>query len=1291
MEKERPPDPGNRDLDTSSTEDKINAYDAVASSYQAGIQPAIFLTHSFLQDHPILLEEGYLTVNWDRIPSLFAWTNKLLTVSITDAQWEKWGWPGGWTAWEPDTRAGNFIPNMAVVVCKGVFHDTLDPQLQNKVGHFMTIARVPDCIELLPFDQLREAFNSYNEAATAVGLVRLHRSNMVFPDVYFQFYGKHFTIMGLLDPEIQFGTADEFVGSYLMRRHVASSGRKAHAMLPPSYVLGAKSPMPSPTYTYWPGSTGTLGQHPPIHVIFMAATGRVLPSPSRFCMVEAPAKEWSFNDAPVPWILPVSYHNPNETVPDFPDDDNEAGGSLGKESESVPLTSASAEVKAVDDAEEDDGFKMVDDGEEEPGDRVVITISTKEVKKPEGSGLVGKMFESEEEDDPEIKKQIEAALDTMGLMEELMLSEHDDESESSNDDGKDDLDETKQYYKDQEEGTGEPGSKPSSPKAVNTGPAAVPESVGNPTVSRPDAPSRNTLLAKPRATKGKGPSNESSGKAPASKLQLSAAALGVQERAQSTLFGAATMAQATGAEEDTVHRLESYTGLLTGLQKLVVTLASGYEAATEDIRSLVASTLDVATQRDHTFIVGASQALANRTTTYQHAMSQGENQSMQDQLAHWDRVWEAGIALSRHTTTLTTEHEQSTASGKIFRTLIPACFQRIWVRIEATFSEVNATLPSLLCRFVAPDQARQIMASIFTCLCNYNTKICRMAMVQTVVPVYTIPNTYRVQQSLWESLCRIIPGITRTSGSELHSYEPTAPRDIPVRHSDTVPGARSSVGPGTGTIGLEGPQSVAVSLSTCEKDVTQGIRSAGLPDGIPPAGSKWALFPPHVPTINLADDGNPPDANPPETSDPIKATPESGKRHSKKKLNLSKVEAAHLIFDLQERQEKARKSVESEGQAAVPDRTSGEVRSSGGGLPHGLPATLPDQPGKDKTPTVSKDSTPEAPKWDNKCPHDDDDDDEITEVQGKDEPAEPPKKKKKKKKNKDSKEAAPTRKDGDDGAGPSTSMVEPENVVDEATLVPASTEVPAEETKAPKKKKKQKKDADLEKFRLEQREAKAKEMSKIKHRKLQREQDFRAVRNYRKSIPGALLESINGADHKGYLVERFQKENNYMSRTSGHKRNLMTVERLLTRIAKYANEPAKRLKEAQQIIKSNFPMVQGMPSGDKCTPEFAVRVLMDCEGKLIDCNHQVYGKEQNIGLHDVISPAAMAQVTAWETYVVDGIPTSIKADNTFCPFCAYTASNHRAINNHVQMHFRAIMVCGWPSCYFVHMQSKKMI
>ena len=185
-------------------------------------------------------------------------------------------------------------------------------------------------------------------------------------------------------------------------------------------------------------------------------------------------------------------------------------------------------------------------------------------------------------------------------------------------------------------------------------------------------------------------------------------------------------------------------------------------------------------------------------------------------------------------------------------------------------------------------------------------------------------------------------------------------------------------------------------------------------------------------------------------------------------------------------------SVESEDQAAVPDWTSGKGRGSGKELPHGLPATLPDRPGKDGMPTVPTDPTPEAPKWDNKRPHDDDD--EITEVPDKDKLAEPPKKKKK---NKDPKEAVPTWKGEDDGTHPSTSMVEPEDVAGEATPVPVSTEVPAEETKVPKKKKKQKKEvAKLEKFRLEQREAKAKEMSKVKHQKLQREQDFWALRNY---------------------------------------------------------------------------------------------------------------------------------------------------------------------------------------------------
>ena len=251
-------------------------------------------------------------------------------------------------------------------------------------------------------------------------------------------------------------------------------------------------------------------------------------------------------------------------------------------------------------------------------------------------------------------------------------------------------------------------------------------------------------------------------------------------------------------------------------------MASGYKAATEDIRALVASTLDKVTQRDLASIAGASQALANWKEKYQQAMSQGENQSLHDQLARWDQVRKAGITLSQEITSLTNDYEPGTASSEIFRALLPDCFCRIRTRTKAMFNELHATLPTLLCRFVTSDQAGQMLSAIFTYMCNYNTEMCGMAMAQAVVLVYTIPNTYRVQQSLWESICRIIPGIAHTSGSELHSFEPAAPRNTPVDQIITVPAAGNTGVPKVGTANSNDPESSAASSSTRKKNGRSG-------------------------------------------------------------------------------------------------------------------------------------------------------------------------------------------------------------------------------------------------------------------------------------------------------------------------------------------------------------------------------------------------------------------------------------------------------------------------------------
>ena len=500
-------------------------------------------------------------------------------------------------------------------------------------------------------------------------------------------------------------------------------------------------------------------------------------------------------------------------------------------------------------------------------------------------------------------------------------------------------------------------------------------------------------------------------------------------------------------------------------------------------------------------------------------------------------------------------------------------------------------------------------------------------------------------------------------------------------------GASGSGDPGA-TATREGNQSASALQTTRQKRSSREKQHGKAPVRIPPAGSVWVarLEFQNLPVISLTEDDNPSVTQPQETSTPLKATPVTGRHVSGGKINVSKVDAQHLLWKMEDCQEMARHRAEAE----VSDRSSSRGQGSGTGLPYGLPTTLPNLAAEGIS-AKTLGPAPAAPKQGRKCSHADDDD-EITEIPVKDELVVPPKKKKKKDKDR-SKEEVPDPEIPDDGVCPGSSSAKPEETV-KPKLAAGPSRDPDEAAKQPKKKKKKKKrkeDPDLERFREQEREAKAKEMARTVHRKLQRQLDFWSVRNYRKMIPEALLETINGADHSKFLEEKLGKEGNYMSKKNNRRRNLMTIEKLLSRIAKFAKDPEQHLKEAQSFIKSTFPKVQGMATTDRSSPRFVVRVLLDCFDEEIDCNHREYGKEQNIGLHDVISPAAMARITVKGTYDVDDIPTRVKIDVAFCPFCKYTASHHRALNNHVRMHLRTILVCGWRGCYYVHMQAVHMI
>ena len=78
MDEEQPGWSSNSD----TTQDHAKAYEVLANAYYEGQQLAVTLSHAFLQANPILLEEGVLKINWNRIPSLYTRVNQMLTIVV---------------------------------------------------------------------------------------------------------------------------------------------------------------------------------------------------------------------------------------------------------------------------------------------------------------------------------------------------------------------------------------------------------------------------------------------------------------------------------------------------------------------------------------------------------------------------------------------------------------------------------------------------------------------------------------------------------------------------------------------------------------------------------------------------------------------------------------------------------------------------------------------------------------------------------------------------------------------------------------------------------------------------------------------------------------------------------------------------------------------------------------------------------------------------------------------------------------------------------------------------------
>ena len=166
-------------------------------SYKKKLWPESYVTWEFLEAYPRAMEPGYLHVNWDTIPGLYNRKHHLRTLVIEKKEWDHLSDPAQLAHfWEPSQNPEDFHRTLALALCWTPSHNSPDDERKKEYVMSVAVVRKPSRHEGLPFLTAAEEFwESAKETSHCLLLVRLHRKSLLFPDIYYDRYGNHFTLM----------------------------------------------------------------------------------------------------------------------------------------------------------------------------------------------------------------------------------------------------------------------------------------------------------------------------------------------------------------------------------------------------------------------------------------------------------------------------------------------------------------------------------------------------------------------------------------------------------------------------------------------------------------------------------------------------------------------------------------------------------------------------------------------------------------------------------------------------------------------------------------------------------------------------------------------------------------------------------------------------------------------------------------------------------------------------------------------------------------------------------------
>ena len=207
-------------------------------SYKKKLWLESYVTWDFLEAHPQAMEPRYLQIDWDTIPGLYNRKHHLRTSVIEKKEWDRLSDPTQLAHfWEPTQNPEDFHGTLALALCWTQFYDSANDQRKGEYVMSIAVVRKPSWHDGLPFVAAAEEFrDSANKMTHSLLLVRLHRKSYLFPDIYYDRYGHHFTLMHDSGKGYNVGDPQVFLGAQLHNAYTSGKGPSAKAKLLPAFL-----------------------------------------------------------------------------------------------------------------------------------------------------------------------------------------------------------------------------------------------------------------------------------------------------------------------------------------------------------------------------------------------------------------------------------------------------------------------------------------------------------------------------------------------------------------------------------------------------------------------------------------------------------------------------------------------------------------------------------------------------------------------------------------------------------------------------------------------------------------------------------------------------------------------------------------------------------------------------------------------------------------------------------------------------------------------------------------------